>query len=190
MDIDAPLYGPKIPSLDGLVIREVDVEPYMLMRAAHERGPGKVMDKMEEHHGNRHAVLFGLMSLAKMDIVETADGVASDDSVRCCKICLKLMDDWVENMAILASALGALASLSDNYANRIMINEQNWMSKVVKLMKMMETETNDVYIRFTDGVKKIEVTQVCAWKLLDRGSRRRRILFANPIFVLNYFCSH
>ena len=79
MDTTAPLYGPDVSALDGLVIREVPVEPYMLTRACHERGATGVMDCMEEYSSNRHIVLFGLISLAKMDIVETEDGVASKE---------------------------------------------------------------------------------------------------------------
>lgn len=73
---------------------------------------------------------------------------------------MKIVEDWSDNMAILSSSLGALASLSDNYANRIMMNEKKWMPLVVKLMKMVETETNEVYIRFSDGVKKVTMTSV------------------------------
>ena len=160
IDLTAPLYGPDIPSLDGLVIRNVPVEPYMVLRGCHEHGPMMVMDKMEEYPKNRHVILFGFLSLAKMMIVETEDGVASPDAVKCVETCLALAKEWEDNMAILSAILGALASLSDNYANRIMINEHKWMPCVVKLMKMVETETSELYIRFSDGVRKIEVTSV------------------------------
>ena len=53
LDLSAPLYGPDIPSLDGLVLRQVPVEPYMMLRASHEHGPDTVMDKMEEYAKNR-----------------------------------------------------------------------------------------------------------------------------------------
>ena len=79
MDTTAELYGPNVSALDGLVIRSVPVEPYMLTRACHERGAAGVMDCMDENFSNRHVILFGLLSLAKMDIVETADGVASKE---------------------------------------------------------------------------------------------------------------
>ena len=105
-------------------------------------------------------ILFGMLSLSKMEIIETEDGVAPPQAVRCTKMCIEMAKEWEENMAILSAILGTMASLSDNYANRIMINEHKWMPMVVKLMKMVETETNDVYIRFSDGVRKVEVTNV------------------------------
>ena len=140
-------YGPDVPSLDGLVVRDVPVEPYMLLRGAHEHGAMAVIDLMEKYPKNRHVVLFGFLSMAKMDIVETEDGVASLECVRSVKYTLVMMDEWTANAAILAAAMANLASLTDNYANRIAINEEKWMPRVVKLMKSMETETNEVYIR-------------------------------------------
>jgi len=160
IDLGAELYGEKVPSLDGLIIRDIEVEPYMLLRGASEHGPMAVIDLMEKYSKNRHVVLFGFLSLAKMDIVETADGVAGEECVRATKYSLKMMDEWTENAAILAAALSCMASLSDNYANRIVINEEKWMQRVVKLMKNMESETQELYIRFADGVKKLEVTSV------------------------------
>ncbi|GMI34837.1 hypothetical protein TeGR_g12017 [Tetraparma gracilis] len=160
LDLDAELYGPDIPSLDGLVLRTVPVEPYMLLRGAHEHGVTAVLDMMHKYPKNRHVVLFGFLSLAKMDIVETEDGVASEECTRAVKHALLMIDEWTDNAAILAAALACLATISDNYANRIVINEEKWMPRIVKLMKDMETETNDLYIRFADGVKKIEVTSV------------------------------
>ncbi|GMH84175.1 hypothetical protein TL16_g09839 [Triparma laevis f. inornata] len=160
MDLNVELYGPKVSALDGLVIREVEAEPYMLVRACYERGAMCVMDNMEKFGENRHVVLFGVLSLGKMAIVETEDGVASPEAERAMDTIMKIVEDWSDNMAILSSSLGALASLSDNYANRIMMNEKKWMPLVVKLMKMVETETNEVYIRFSDGVKKVTMTSV------------------------------
>ena len=147
MDLDVELYGPDVSALDGLVIREVPAEPYMLMRASYERGAMSILDTMESYKENRHVILFGILSLGKMAIVETADGVASAESERAMDVIIKVCEDWKENMAILSASLGALASLSDNYANRIMMNEKKWMPLVVKLMKMVETETSEVYIR-------------------------------------------
>lgn len=117
-------------------------------------------DSSHRYPKNRHVVLFGFLSLAKMDIVETEDGVASEECTRAVKHALLMIDEWTDNAAILAAALACLATISDNYANRIVINEEKWMPRIVKLMKDMETETNDLYIRFADGVKKIEVTSV------------------------------
>jgi len=161
MSIDVTLYGEDIPALDGLVVKDATVEPYMLMRAAHEKGPQAVLDLMKKHKQNRHIIMFGCLSFCKYEIKETEDGVASVEATNCCKMMLSLCDDeWTENRAILSAALGALASLSDNYSNRIMMHETNWMSRVVKVMKSVEEETTDVYVRHADGVTKMSVTNV------------------------------
>jgi hypothetical protein len=51
--------------------------------------------------------------------------------------------------------MSCLATLSDNYANRIMMNEQAWLPVVNNVVKAMRTETQEVYIHYPDGVKKV-----------------------------------
>ena len=58
MDIEGcELYGENIPALDGLAVKDVQVEPYMLMRAAHERGPQECINMMEVSERAKRASL-------------------------------------------------------------------------------------------------------------------------------------
>ena len=58
MDIEGcELYGENIPALDGLAVKDVQVEPYMLIRAAHERGPQECINMMEVSERAKRASL-------------------------------------------------------------------------------------------------------------------------------------
>ena len=172
------LYGPQLPALDGLNIKRVDAEPYLLVRSAHERGADAIMDVMDLHSTNRHVILFGFQSVAKMDLAETEDGSAQEASVRAFKLALTALDEWIPqgNMAVVSAAMCALATVSDNYANRIMLFEESWMTRVARAMKLMEVETADVYIKFPDGVKKMEISAVTRHSL-DIAMYGCKILF-------------
>lgn len=60
-----------------------------------------------------------------------------------------------------------------------MLNERKWMPVVVKLMKMVETLTDEVYIRYADGVKKVNVTSV------SRHSRELAIYGCKLLFNMS-----
>lgn len=129
LDYSQELLGTKFQSFDGVMLKKMAVDPYMLLRSAYEKGASSILSIINRYIQNEHVIYFGCLMLAKYDFLENKYGLASDEAREVIEFCLHTMKKWKNenHITILAACVYVLVTLADVYANRVALNESNWI---------------------------------------------------------------
>lgn len=149
--------GDTVQCFDGIVLKKVMVEPYMLARGAVAQGPTEVVRLMQRNAKRPQVLYFCLAAVAKFELRETEMGLCSKEATACILQTLKTLTKYPKIPALVAASLVALVSLADNYANRSVILKEEWCRLVVAAVNNLTTESQEVIVHHADGNEKITV---------------------------------
>ena len=174
--------GDVVQTFDGDRLRDVLVEPMMLARAAHARGPNAVVELMGKHTRNLYVQFFCLQSLAKFDIDETDEGHASVEARRMVQAILAAMEVHPNTDSVQAQAIAAMAGLAQNYANRDMINHEEWLGPTLKAMRNLKMDRYEIIERNADGNRKVTVEEPTrqSCEVVLHGARMLQLMACDP----------
>jgi len=133
-------FGTILKSHDGFEFKEIALDPYTLLRAAYENGVRRVVSIMKKYEKNKHVIRFGSIMLAKYEFLENDQGLATEEALEVRDLCLHILSEWMneEYISILAASVNVLVSLTDIYANRIALNEANWIEKISNRLENLQ----------------------------------------------------
>ena len=105
---------------------------------------------MEAYPDSPHVQVFCLQGVAKLELEETEFGLARDDAVRSAQRALYLLahEKWRQVEGVVGAALGAMAALADNYANRgALMKEEGWLGVTVRALHNLKNDEQEVKVR-------------------------------------------
>ena len=149
--------GDEVQVFDGIVLKRVMVEPYMLARGAVAIGPTEVVRLMQRSARRPQVLYFCLVAIAKFELHETEMGLCSADAKACILQTLKVLNKYPKIPALVGQCLGSLVSLADNYAHRSVILKEEWARLVVSAVNNLTTESQEVIVHHADGNEKVVV---------------------------------
>jgi hypothetical protein len=155
--------GDWVQCFDGMVLKKVMVEPYMLSRGAGAQGPTEVVKLMQKNLKRPTVLYFCLMSIAKMELRESEMGLATKEASACVLQTLKTLTRYPKNEPLVAAATGALVQLAQNYATREVILKEEWQRLVVNALNNLKKESKEHLITTVDGQEKITVHTATRW---------------------------
>ena len=133
---------------------------------------------MEAYPDSPHVQVFCLQGVAKLELEETEFGLARDDAVRSAQRALYLLghEKWRQVEGVVGAALGAVAALADNYANRgALMKEEGWLGVTVRALHNLKNDEQEVKVRERGreegGRRRNEGQGVCRSGEGERGAR-------------------
>ena len=174
--------GDWVQCFDGMVLKKVMVEPYMLSRGAGAQGPTEVVKLMQKNLKRPTVLYFCLMSIAKMELRESEMGLATKEASACVLQTLKTLTRYPKNEPLVAAATGALVQLAQNYATREVILKEEWQRLVVNALNNLKKESKEHLITTVDGQEKITVHTATRWArdIAMNGCRLFGVFAADP----------
>ena len=153
-DIDTVHWKPGdvVQCYDGLEVKRVKVDPYVLARGACARGPMDIVKVMQRHGKRLDVVYFCLMAIAKTEFSEADDGRCTREAKACILQTLKTFHRHSNVTAIAAGCLAALASLAENYACRLVIAAEDWCKLTSHAMQNLDFQTQEIIVPSEDGL--------------------------------------
>ena len=169
-DIEATKWdlGDVVQCYDGLHVKRVCVDPYMLARGAAARGPMEIVRLMQRQGKRLDVLYFCLLGIAKCEFFEAEDGSCTREAKSCVLQTLKTFQRHATVPAIAAASLTALACLAENYASRSVINaDRDWCRLAVSAMTNLAFETAEVIDRVAIAGQREGQQQI-----LEQASKR------------------
>ena len=154
----------------------------MLAARRDARGPNAVVELMGKHTRNLYVQFFCLQSLAKFDIDETDEGHASVEARRMVQAILAAMEVHPNTDSVQAQAIAAMAGLAQNYANRDMINHEEWLGPTLKAMRNLKMDRYEIIERNADGNRKVTVEEPTrqSCEVVLHGARMLQLMACDP----------
>ena len=100
--------GEWVQCFDGIEIKKIMVEPYMLARGAGARGPTEVVRLMQRNLKRPPVLYFCLQAISKFELRETEMGLASKEATACILQTLKVLTRYPRIPALVGTRLRAL----------------------------------------------------------------------------------
>ena len=174
--------GQWVQCFDGMVLKKVMVEPYMLSRGAGAQGPLEVVQLMQRNLKRPAVLYFCLSSIAKMELAESEMGLATKEASACVLQTLKTLSRFPKNEALVAAATGALVQLAQNYATREVILKEEWQRPVLTALNNLKKESKEHLITTIDGQEKVTVHTATRWAcdISTNGCRVFGVMAADP----------